>query len=207
MLARQHCGSQYGRGVVLMLWSGFRGPWELLQHILLVQALMRSISVKVREHRPMSRWDCWGDTHRGIYLSPVCFGESAVAEGSLVRGTLGREFSFLVERPSEGLSKWERNLFWILKFLKCNFWAYFGYQLYIPNLGMDFFFCQGKKTKRQKRKKSQTLKGFFPPPSTPLIISLWSCCLEIRGGVLCVSVTAELFASCIFPLLPFLRRC
>lgn len=27
------------------------------------------------------------------------------------------EFSFLVERPSEGLSKRERNLFWILKFL------------------------------------------------------------------------------------------
>lgn len=26
-------------------------------------------------------------------------------------------FSFLVERPSEGLSKRERNLFWILKFL------------------------------------------------------------------------------------------
>lgn len=30
-----------------------------------------------------------GDTHRGIYLSPVSFGESTVAEGSLVRDTLG----------------------------------------------------------------------------------------------------------------------
>lgn len=33
-----------------------------------------------------------GDTHRGIYLSPVSFGESTVAEGSLVRDTLGGVF-------------------------------------------------------------------------------------------------------------------
>lgn len=36
--------------------------------------------------------DCWGDTLRGIYLSPLCSRESAVAEGSLVRGTWVESF-------------------------------------------------------------------------------------------------------------------